>query len=46
MRTALEGREGDLNTTKAACAQMDKEIGWVVVLLLLKLLLRYPSSDP
>lgn len=31
MRKALEGREGDLNTTKAACARMDKEMGWVVV---------------
>ncbi|CAM9450352.1 unnamed protein product, partial [Ectocarpus sp. 13 AM-2016] len=27
MRKALEGRQGDLDTTKAACAQMDKEIG-------------------
>ncbi|CAN0456619.1 unnamed protein product, partial [Ectocarpus sp. 12 AP-2014] len=26
-RKALEGRQGDLDTTKAACAQMDKEIG-------------------
>lgn len=29
MRKALKSREGDLNTTKAACVQMDKEIGWV-----------------
>ncbi|CAN0503028.1 unnamed protein product, partial [Ectocarpus sp. 12 AP-2014] len=26
-RKALEGRQGDLDTTKAACAQMDKEMG-------------------
>ncbi|CAM9172353.1 unnamed protein product [Pylaiella littoralis] len=27
MRKALQGREGDLDTTSAACAQMDLEIG-------------------